>query len=191
MKRFLVSFNIILVALLFVTACGPIPTLPPLPTTVVPPTTQVSPTTPPPTTVVPPTTQAPPTTPPPTTVVPPTTPPPTTCSTGSIEFTSVPPKGSFDDLQGRVNCVDATQYKIAVYIQVGGWWTKPYWSQPTTSINADGSWTTDITTGGIDETATKIVAYLIPNGINPPLRYGESDLPLELADYPQIMAERQ
>lgn len=120
------------------------------------------------------------------------TPTPTTLSTCVFEFTYVPPKGSFDDLQGRASCVDTAQYKVAVYIQVGrGWWTKPYWNQPKTDINADGSWITDITTGGIDETATKIVAYLVPDGVNPPLKYGEQDLPPELAPYPQITVDRQ
>jgi len=108
-----------------------------------------------------------------------------------FEFTYVPPKGSISDLQGRVCGVVTAQFNIAVYIQVnGGWWTKPYWTQPTTSINVDGSWTTDITTGGIDETATKIVAYLIPVGVAPPLRSGQPDLPPELAPYPQIVVDR-
>jgi hypothetical protein len=108
-----------------------------------------------------------------------------------FEFTYVPPKGSITDLQGRVCGVVTAQFKVAVYIQVnGGWWTKPYWNQPKTDINTDGSWTTDITTGGIDETATKIVAYLIPVGVDPPLRSGQPDLPPELAPYPQIAVDR-
>lgn len=98
----------------------------------------------------------------------------------TIEFTDVPPYGSFDNLQGQVYCVDPTDYKVAVYIFVSGWWTKPYWTWPLTAIRSDGSWTCDIATGGTDQLATKIVAFLVPNGYNPPLMSGGQRLPLEL-----------
>lgn len=100
----------------------------------------------------------------------------------TIEFTYVPSYGSFDDLKGQVWHVNPNDYKVAVYIYVSGWWTKPYWNDPLTSINIDGSWVCDITTGGVDETATKISAYLLPNGYNPPLMGGEATLPQELDD---------
>lgn len=99
----------------------------------------------------------------------------------TIEFTYIPPYGSLDDLKGQVWHINPNNYKIAVYIYVnGGWWTKPYWSNPLTPIKTDGSWICDITTGGSDQNATKIVAYLLPNGYNPPLGKGESTLPQEL-----------
>lgn len=97
-----------------------------------------------------------------------------------IEFTYVPPLGNYQDLQGRVNCVEPASYKVAVYIYILGWWTKPYWNQPLTSIRNDKGWTTDITTGGTDQCAVKIAAFLIPNGYNPPLISGGSELPPEL-----------
>jgi exo-beta-1,3-glucanase (GH17 family) len=97
-----------------------------------------------------------------------------------IEFIKVPPRGSFDDLSGQVWHIDPNEYKVAVYIYVRGWWTKPYWSKPLTPINIDGSWVCDITTGGVDERATKIAAYLLPNGYNPPSRSGQRTLPNEL-----------
>ncbi len=59
-------------------------------------------------------------------------------------------------------------HKVAVYIYVGGWWTKPYWNAPLTPIAADGTWVTDITTGGNDPLATQIAAFLIPNSYTPP-----------------------
>ncbi|MBI3248820.1 MAG: DUF1929 domain-containing protein [Deltaproteobacteria bacterium] len=99
----------------------------------------------------------------------------------TISFTYVPPYGSFQDLQGQVDNVDSSAYKIAVFIRVrGGWWTKPYWDTPLTPIRPDGTWTCDITTGGVDQEATAIVAYLVPNGYNPPLMGGQSSLPAEL-----------
>ncbi|OGY25961.1 MAG: hypothetical protein A2Z24_02480 [Candidatus Woykebacteria bacterium RBG_16_44_10] len=89
--------------------------------------------------------------------------------TPTIEFTYVPPYGSFDNLKGQVCHVWPADYKVAVYIYVvGRWWTKPYWAWPLTDINPDGSWVCDITTGGVDEEATKIAAFLVPNGYAPP-----------------------
>jgi exo-beta-1,3-glucanase (GH17 family) len=98
-----------------------------------------------------------------------------------IEFVYVPPYGSLDDLRGQVWHLQPADYKVAVYIRVGsGWWTKPRWNAPLTSINCDGTWTCDITTGGNDTSANTIAAYLIPNGYNPFSAHGESTLPPEL-----------
>lgn len=66
-----------------------------------------------------------------------------------IEFTYAPPYGSFQNLEGQVWHVKPSDYKVAVYIYVAGWWTKPYWDRPLTTIQSDGSWICDITTGGV------------------------------------------
>lgn len=88
-----------------------------------------------------------------------------------IQFTYVPPYGSFDNLKGLVTGgVNPGRLAVAVYIKVEGrWWTKPYWDRPLTPINADGTWECDITTGGIDQQATEIRAYLVRAGYRPPL----------------------
>lgn len=86
-----------------------------------------------------------------------------------IEFTYIPPHGSFNNLKGKVTGVNPSDYRIAVYIYVSGWWTKPYWNRPKTSISSNGSWICDITTGGNDEFATVIRAYLIKATYDPPL----------------------
>jgi hypothetical protein len=100
-----------------------------------------------------------------------------------IQFVSVPPYGSFDNLRGQVWHVQPADYKVAVYIRVGsGWWTKPTWDAPLTSINCDGTWTCDITTGGYDQQANTIAAYLLPNGYDPPLARGDSALPPALIE---------
>ena len=44
----------------------------------------------------------------------------------------------------------------------------------------DGMWTCDITTGGVDENATEIAAYLLPTAYDPPAAGGASTLPSEL-----------
>lgn len=100
----------------------------------------------------------------------------------TLEFTDVPAYGTFGNLEGRALHVSPNSYKVAVYIYVSGWWTKPYFSQPLTTIQADGRWICDITTGGIDERATRIAAYLVPVGYQPPLMSGSGSLPAELDD---------
>ena len=91
-----------------------------------------------------------------------------------VRLTYVPPLGSFEDLEGEVRNINPTVVEVAVYIYVDeSWWTKPYWNAPTTPVRNDGTWTCDITTGGIDEQATKIRAYLIRKGYQPPLAPSE------------------
>ena len=101
----------------------------------------------------------------------------------TIEFTFVPPRGSFQNLEGRALHINPFNFKVAVYIFVrSGWWIKPFFDRPLTSVQIDGSWRTDITTGGTDEQATELAAFLIPTGYNPPLLAGQSILPQELFD---------
>ena len=80
-----------------------------------------------------------------------------------IQFTYVPPIGSSDLLTGIVSGgVDPSKLAVAVYIKVGGgWWSKPYFDTPVTTVQSDGTWACNIVTGGQDETATEICAYLI------------------------------
>lgn len=98
----------------------------------------------------------------------------------TIEFTYIPPYGSLDNLQGKVTDVNPTEYKVAVYLYVSGWYTKPYYASPLTPVNANGSWTCDITTDGYDQHATKVKAYLVPDGYNPPQMSGQQTFPAEL-----------
>lgn len=100
--------------------------------------------------------------------------------TPAITLTSVPPYGTFENLYGRVLHVAPRDSRVAVYsFVVSGWWIKPTVAAPLTTIDCAGNWTTDITTGGIDEFATKIAAYLLPSGINPPIVLG-GPLPADL-----------
>ena len=118
------------------------------------------------------------------------------CVSPTIEFTHVPPYESADeDLKGRVACAEPADYKVAVYIYVDGWYNKPYWEPRLTTIWSDGTWTTDITTSstGTDPFATKIAAFLVPNGYDPPKMSGEQELPAELFDKAadHAMADRE
>ncbi len=110
--------------------------------------------------------------------------------TPAVELTAVPPIGSSSDLRGQVWHVAPANYGVAVYIKVlGGWWTKPFWNDPVTSINCDGSWTCDITTGGEDPQATDIAAFLIPLAYTPPTAAGEGVLPVELYTNSMVYVE--
>src|SRR5881397_3816771 len=68
----------------------------------------------------------------------------------ALEFTSIPPFGSTSDLFGRALNVNPATFRVAVYIFVGGWYNKPLNTAPLTTIQANGNWVCDITTGGND-----------------------------------------
>jgi len=105
-----------------------------------------------------------------------------------IEFTYVPPYRSHENLRGRVRNGNPNSCSVAVYIFVDGaaWWTKPYFASPLTPVDTvDSTWTCDITTGGSDEFAIRIRAYIWPNGIGRPPRAEHSEtLPSLLDTFP-------
>ena len=96
--------------------------------------------------------------------------------TPTVELTYVPPRASppesFNHLQGQVWHVLPADYRMVVYIQVAGnWWIKPYSDdRRKTSIRCDGSFSVNITTGGNDQDASSILAYLIPATYEPPIQ---------------------
>jgi len=99
----------------------------------------------------------------------------------SIEFTNVPQYGSCLNLRGQVQDVDPSEYAVAMYIKVAGcWWTKPTFAQSLTRVWSCGSFVCDITTGGIDQSATHIRAYLVPINYTPPAASCLSNLPAKL-----------
>lgn len=107
-----------------------------------------------------------------------------------IELTSVPALGSYLHLTGIVHHADTEHVRLAVYIRVhGGWWTKPYWDSPATSVAADGAFSVDITTGGRDEEASDIAVFLIPEDLQPPGLRGELELPADLISKALARAE--
>jgi hypothetical protein len=81
--------------------------------------------------------------------------------------------------------VNPDDYQITVYVYletctVGWWGPKPTWDDPLTPIAEDGTWETQIVSGGCDHQATRIVAYLIPKGYDPPDLGNAPSLPAEL-----------
>jgi hypothetical protein len=99
----------------------------------------------------------------------------------TIEFTSVPALGSYLNLNGIARNVDPANVRVAVYIRVDdGWWNKPYWDSPATELASEGSFSVCIATGGHDEQATEIAAFLIPAELYPPAMRGQAELPPDL-----------
>ncbi|MBI5115221.1 hypothetical protein HZA56_01995 [Candidatus Poribacteria bacterium] len=91
-----------------------------------------------------------------------------------IILRDVPEINTFDNLYGKVVNVIPSDYRIVVYIKVGStWWVKPYAAWPLTTIGSDGGWVADVTTGGIDQTATEYAIFLV-----------EPDYPATLHDLP-------
>ncbi len=111
---------------------------------------------------------------------------PAFCDTPDIYFTYVPPYGTTGNLSGQVTGAAYDDYEVLVYIYVGGWWNKPTWANPTTPIDSNGSWTCNITTSIPGDTyATKIIAFLIPEGSYQQSweMAGEQLLPANLYDF--------
>ncbi|NMB61168.1 MAG: hypothetical protein GYA18_02360 [Chloroflexi bacterium] len=102
----------------------------------------------------------------------------------NLMITHIPPlDDSFADLEGIALHVNPDDYRVIVYIYVpgaGGWWIKPTLDYPYTEIDAYGYWSTAIFTGGIDDQATRIAAFLVPYDYEPPAALGWSSLPQAL-----------
>lgn len=97
-----------------------------------------------------------------------------------ITITHVPHYGVSGSASGTVKGVNPSNYKVAVYIYVSGWWNKPYWNSPLTKIKSDGTWSCKINTGGNDIYATSVAAFLVPAKYVPPKMAGEKSLPSKL-----------
>lgn len=98
----------------------------------------------------------------------------------SVLITNLPAHGSYDNLGGVVLDADPAAHRLAVFIYVpgAGWWSKPTCpGQPLTTIQTDGGWTTDITTGGSDPFATRVAALLVSTNYNEACVLGLEHIP--------------
>jgi len=114
----------------------------------------------------------------------------------TIAFTTVPGYGRAGGFGGTVSGLNADERassKLAffVYVPGQGWWNKPTDEQRLVDIGADGSWTADLITGGIDQMLTKVAVFLVPVHYTPPLVHGEASLPQELTEHTLASAIRE
>jgi uncharacterized protein (TIGR03437 family) len=100
-----------------------------------------------------------------------------------LVITSIPDYGSTSAtiLRGRVTNISPDKYgdyKLAVMVAIEGlgYYSKPFCNPLFTAINSDGAWSANIVTGGVDELATTIVAYLMRAGFQTTCVLGGSDL---------------
>ena len=100
----------------------------------------------------------------------------------AIHITSLPAYGTNELMSGVVSGVDVTAFRVASYIYIdgGGWWTKPTDQTPTVPIANDGSFAANVTTGGLDARATILCAALIPASQDPPRAFGARRVPAAL-----------
>ena len=98
----------------------------------------------------------------------------------SILIINLPVYGIASHLAGVVLNANPATNAVAVYIYVPGygWVTKPTCAQPLTTIQADGSWSADVNTGGAgDLTATRFAALLVSTNFNQSCVLGLASLP--------------
>lgn len=99
-----------------------------------------------------------------------------------VVIDGVSPYGEMDGYAwGHIQGAKPEDVAIAVYIfTYNGWWNKPAWAWPLTTVGADNKWITDIVTGGVDEYATAITVCMVPAGAEVPILGGHGELPPEL-----------
>ncbi|MDO8586331.1 MAG: glycoside hydrolase family 16 protein [Armatimonadota bacterium] len=81
-----------------------------------------------------------------------------------LRITQTPGFGSCGLVQGTTSGVAPADYYVAmlIYVPGSGFWSKPYCEPRYILINPDGSWSASMCSGGIDNMATMVEAYLFP-----------------------------
>ena len=103
----------------------------------------------------------------------------------TIEFTYVPNVGSHENVVGQALHMNRFTHDVVLYISVGNppnWWIKPTAAQARSRIVFDGTFIVDYTTGGADDEANAMYAFLIPDSYDPPILRGAPSIPQELLE---------
>ena len=110
-------------------------------------------------------------------------------ATPVILIANLPAYGSTSPLAGVVLNANPATNAVAVFIYVPGygWVTKPTCAQPLTTIQTNGSWSANITTGGSDVDATRVAALLVSTNYNQSCVDGLANLPTNV--YAQAIAK--
>lgn len=117
---------------------------------------------------------------------------PSAAAAPGITITGTPPYNSQGNISGSVAGVPFSSYQVAGYILVPGvgWYTKPTAQTPAVPINPDGTFTLNVTTGGLDSIATIFCASLVPTNDTPPLALGTGRVPVDTNSVAMTFAER-
>ena len=108
----------------------------------------------------------------------------------AILITNLPAYGVNATLSGVVLNANPATNAVAVFIYVPGygWVTKPNCVEPLTTIQPNGSWSANVTTGGAgDLTATRFAALLVSTNFNLSCVLGLANLPTNA--YAQAIAK--
>lgn len=111
----------------------------------------------------------------------------------SIVLRSVPVIGGTNPLTGVACNVRAQDYGTVTYIKVpgSGYWIKPTFLAPVTPISfEDGTFSTNVTTGVLDPSASELWTFLVPRSYAPPLLAGAASLPTVLSSFPSVRVVR-
>lgn len=115
---------------------------------------------------------------------------PSDAATPAILITNLPAYGSNTAFGGVALNANPATNAVAVFIYVPGygWVTKPTCAQPLTTIQPNGSWSANVTTGGAgDLTATRFAALLVSTNFNQSCVLGLANLPTNA--YAQAIAK--
>ena len=98
-----------------------------------------------------------------------------------IEITDVDLSSPPGSVRGRAWNVVPSRSRVSVYIYVPGWgWaSKPFLSNRLTRIGADGEWAVSLPEP-TDSQATKVRAYLVPDGYLTPAMNGGEEITGEM-----------
>ena len=96
-----------------------------------------------------------------------------------IALTYVPVYGERSCLEGVVyrpdgGSFDPSAYRVALYLEItegGGYWVKPTNAHPYADLQADGSFSVQYVTGGLDSEAVRLHVMLIPASYTPAPTY--------------------
>jgi uncharacterized protein (TIGR03437 family) len=108
-----------------------------------------------------------------------------TAGVARIEATAVPQFGVRPAIiTGRVAGADPRSVRVAplIFISGLGFFSKPSCSQTTVLVQDDGTFSAQLTTGGVDETATIIVLLLVPATAHVPCVLSSGGIPKSLDD---------
>ena len=101
----------------------------------------------------------------------------------AITFTHVPAYGSNETLTGTVTGIDDPEnYRLAIYVNSGGWYNVPSGDNRLTNISGDGTWSCNMTGASAAKKATEIDVFLVRAGFVPSKVTGRFGLPTDIRD---------